>query len=131
MSSQTALIANRAVFIPKDAPWLGVFEQELIAFPLGRHADQVDSLSQVLKWFCALNDERALVTYYMNLAEQMHAPVADGELVRMRPKDPANNVLMLPGRPHICPGPDGVFLVPARFAKGLRVSGLWFDVIEN
>jgi predicted phage terminase large subunit-like protein len=128
MSSQTAVIANGAVFLPIDAPWLGVLEHELIAFPLGRYTDQVDSVSQVLKWFCALNDEPGLLAYYRGLAQQIRGPIADGECVPMRPKDPSCNILMLPGLPHVCPGLDGVFLVPARFVKGLRASGLWMDV---
>lgn len=36
------------VFLPKHAPWLETFEKELIAFPNGKHDDQVDSLSQFL-----------------------------------------------------------------------------------
>ena len=33
-----------------DAPWLACFMNELLAFPNGRHDDQVDSVSQFLKW---------------------------------------------------------------------------------
>ncbi len=44
------------VLLPKEAPWLAVFLEELLAFPRGRHDDQVDSVSQFLKW--AWNDSR-------------------------------------------------------------------------
>ncbi len=50
MEAQTAKIEAGQVFLPKDAPWLGVFLDELLAFPKGRHDDQVDSVSQFLKW---------------------------------------------------------------------------------
>jgi predicted phage terminase large subunit-like protein len=38
------------VHLPENAPWLGEFLTELLAFPKGRHDDQVDSVSQFLKW---------------------------------------------------------------------------------
>ncbi len=50
MEAQTPKIEAGQVFLPKDAPWLGVFLDELLAFPKGRHDDQVDSVSQFLKW---------------------------------------------------------------------------------
>ena len=50
MEAQTAKIEAGQVFLPKDAPWLGDFLDELLAFPNGRHDDQVDSVSQFLNW---------------------------------------------------------------------------------
>ena len=38
------------VHLPKQASWLNEFRQELLAFPAGKHDDQVDALSQALKW---------------------------------------------------------------------------------
>ena len=34
----------------KDASWLAEFLREILAFPAGRHDDQVDALSQFLAW---------------------------------------------------------------------------------
>ncbi len=39
-----------AVLLPEAAPWLADFEAELLAFPKGRYDDQVDALSQYLRW---------------------------------------------------------------------------------
>jgi phage terminase large subunit-like protein len=39
-----------SVLFPSKAPWLSDFISELLAFPSGRHDDQVDSLSQALTW---------------------------------------------------------------------------------
>ena len=39
-----------AVDMPNRAPWLDEFRREITEFPNGRHDDQVDSLSQFLKW---------------------------------------------------------------------------------
>lgn len=36
------------LILPRDAPWLADFERELLAFPSGRHDDQVDALAQLL-----------------------------------------------------------------------------------
>ena len=49
MRAQTPTIEQGHVWLPKDAPWLNEFLHELTMFPNGRHADQVDSVSQALK----------------------------------------------------------------------------------
>jgi predicted phage terminase large subunit-like protein len=50
MVAQSAKIEAGHVYLPKEADWLDSFLLELLAFPHGRHDDQVDSVSQVLKW---------------------------------------------------------------------------------
>jgi predicted phage terminase large subunit-like protein len=50
MSAQSAKIEARQVYLPKQAPWLGDLQAELLQFPHGRHDDQVDSISQFLNW---------------------------------------------------------------------------------
>ena len=41
------------ILLPTEAPWLADFENELLAFPNGRHDDQVDALLLFLDWFSA------------------------------------------------------------------------------
>jgi predicted phage terminase large subunit-like protein len=48
MYPQTACIEEGSVYLPTKAPWLNEFHRELMAFPAGRHSDQVDALSQAL-----------------------------------------------------------------------------------
>ncbi len=36
--------------LPERAPWLQDFQTEILQFPAGKHDDQIDSLSQFLKW---------------------------------------------------------------------------------
>jgi predicted phage terminase large subunit-like protein len=43
-------IEGGQVYLPREAPWLADFLQEVLAFPNGRHDDQVESLSQLLSW---------------------------------------------------------------------------------
>ena len=50
MEAQTPRFEAGHVLLPEEAPWLADFLDELLAFPRGRHDDQVDSVSQFLKW---------------------------------------------------------------------------------
>jgi len=47
---QATVFEAGKVHIPTNAPWLSDFLEELLAFPSSRHNDQVDSVSQFLKW---------------------------------------------------------------------------------
>ena len=48
VSIQLEKFANGQVFLPREAPWLVDFENELFAFPNGRYDDQVDAVIQAL-----------------------------------------------------------------------------------
>lgn len=50
MGDQTGCIEARQVHLPEEAPWLDDFKVEVLAFPHGKYDDQVDSMSQFLKW---------------------------------------------------------------------------------
>ncbi|MFM9973584.1 MAG: phage terminase large subunit, partial [Beijerinckiaceae bacterium] len=50
MSIQSAKIEARQVWLPHSAHWLQEFETEIMRFPKGRFDDQIDSLSQFLRW---------------------------------------------------------------------------------
>jgi predicted phage terminase large subunit-like protein len=47
-SQQTVKFEQGRVFLPKEAPWLKDYEDELLSFPNGKHDDQVDSTVQFL-----------------------------------------------------------------------------------
>jgi predicted phage terminase large subunit-like protein len=47
---QTDKIERGLILIPREADWLPEFKRELLAFPNGRHDDQVDSMTQFLDW---------------------------------------------------------------------------------
>jgi predicted phage terminase large subunit-like protein len=51
--AQSARFEAGQIYLPQDAPWLGDYLSELLAFPNGRHDDQVDSTSQALNWLTA------------------------------------------------------------------------------
>ena len=48
MAIQSEKFKNGTIPLPKQAPWLRDFEEELCAFPHSRHDDQIDALSQAL-----------------------------------------------------------------------------------
>ena len=50
MQAVSATLEAGQVLLPEEAPWLYEFERELFAFPGARHDDQVDSLSQGLRY---------------------------------------------------------------------------------
>src|SRR5258708_36763957 len=50
MAAQSAKIEAGHVHLPHSAPWLGGFLTELLSFPNGRHDDQVECVSQFLRW---------------------------------------------------------------------------------
>jgi predicted phage terminase large subunit-like protein len=50
MAAQSAKFEGGHVHFPREADWLDTLMLELLAFPYGRHDDQVDSVSQFLKW---------------------------------------------------------------------------------
>ena len=49
MNKHTARIEAGAVLLPDRAQWLEDFRNEILAFPAGRHDDQVDAFSQALE----------------------------------------------------------------------------------
>jgi predicted phage terminase large subunit-like protein len=50
MEAQSARFEEGQVYLPREAPWLSEFLHEILSFPNSRHDDQVDSVSQFLKW---------------------------------------------------------------------------------
>lgn len=48
MMSQVERLYEGFAKLPREAPWLDTLHKELLAFPQGRHDDQVDSISQFL-----------------------------------------------------------------------------------
>lgn len=50
MHAEVAAIQAGQVLLPREASWVAEFLHEILAFPNGRHDDQVDSLSQFLNW---------------------------------------------------------------------------------
>jgi hypothetical protein len=48
MYGETAKLEAGSLILPKSAPWLDEFLLEYVAFPGGKHDDQMDALSQFL-----------------------------------------------------------------------------------
>lgn len=55
METEALAIEQGDVFIPAEAEWLETFRHEVVSFPMGKHDDQIDSMSQFLRWRKARN----------------------------------------------------------------------------
>ncbi|MFO1088044.1 MAG: phage terminase large subunit [Hyphomicrobiales bacterium] len=51
LSAQSAKIECARVFFPKGASWLPELKSELLSFPMSKHDDMVDSITQMLCWW--------------------------------------------------------------------------------
>jgi predicted phage terminase large subunit-like protein len=50
MQAASPILEGGALYLSKNAPWLGDFLEEYLAFPNGKYNDQIDALSQFLNW---------------------------------------------------------------------------------
>jgi predicted phage terminase large subunit-like protein len=82
MEIQSGKLENGQVFFPQDAPWLRDLEDELFAFPSGRHDDQVDSISQALGHKIASFWTKESLDGYINLMDALAADAAFRRLAR-------------------------------------------------
>ena len=83
----SGLIENGLVHIPREAAWLDDYLDEVVAFPGGRHDDQVDSTTQALAWIREAGTEPGLITYYREEHEARER-ARTALTVRMRCTDP-------------------------------------------
>lgn len=63
MSVHSAKIEQGRLYLPERAVWLGDFVSELLAFPNGRHDDQVDTISQLFAWMEQRRSKVLVSTY--------------------------------------------------------------------
>lgn len=57
----SAVIEAGRVYLPEEEEWLADFENEVLAFPSGKHDDQIDSMSQFLLWITQHDTQRPTV----------------------------------------------------------------------
>jgi predicted phage terminase large subunit-like protein len=50
LHAQTTMFENGRVLLPRDAPWLAQYINEITGFPGTKHDDQVDSTTQALAY---------------------------------------------------------------------------------
>jgi phage terminase large subunit-like protein len=71
MLAQTPEIENGHMLLPKQAPWLQDYMQELTTFPKAKYDDQVDSTAQALKWITGEGREPGIIRYYKEECERL------------------------------------------------------------
>jgi predicted phage terminase large subunit-like protein len=57
VAAQSAKIEPGQVHLRVDAPWRADLDTEVLAFPFGRHDDQIDSMIQFLFWTSSRRDD--------------------------------------------------------------------------
>lgn len=50
LAQVSAIIEGGKVWLPREAPWLADFLHEVLGFPAAKYDDQVDAMSQFLRW---------------------------------------------------------------------------------
>ena len=55
METEALAIEQGHVYVPAEAEWLETFRDEVVSFPMGKNDDQIDSMSQFLRWRKARN----------------------------------------------------------------------------
>jgi predicted phage terminase large subunit-like protein len=60
LAGQTDILENGMIRLPATAPFLAELKREMMAFPNGRHDDQVDSVSQFADWVARGRYQRGL-----------------------------------------------------------------------
>lgn len=60
MALASSRIEDGDVLLPERASWLDEFRTELLAFPKGKHDDQVDALSQLINWVHGQDRDRTV-----------------------------------------------------------------------
>jgi len=74
MTTQTGLMENGQVHLPREAPWLQAYETELMLFPVAAHDDQADSTAQALAYWQERLQEPGLLAFYRMEHERMGYP---------------------------------------------------------
>jgi predicted phage terminase large subunit-like protein len=72
MHARRAIIENGFVQLPSEAAWVDEYIRELTTFPVGRHDDQVDSISQALAWKKIRSPADAFLEYMRQQVEELH-----------------------------------------------------------
>ena len=82
MYGATPLLEGGILHLPKNAPWLDDFLAEYLAFPNGKHDDQMDALSQFLNWHG--EKQRSCFEADWGFVDAPRAPSADSFLGMLR-----------------------------------------------
>ena len=114
LNAQSATIENGFVLVPKDAPWLSEFLDEVAIFDNGHYDDQVDALSQGLAWIKQNGQEPGIITWYKQQATKNTVPPKPVYNVKRRPPDSdrPSHFYTQEGRV-VMPDRDGNFLFSA------------------
>ena len=118
LNAQSPAIEAGRVRLPRKAPWLNTFVDELTSFPDTEHDDQVDSVSQFLEWIkqSARSSNPAILAA---LCRQTAAPTGTVRLIA----PPGVNAWQAPYRSMRTVDNDGTLEIEECFAVSLLRAG--------
>jgi predicted phage terminase large subunit-like protein len=101
LEAASPLFESGRIVLPARAPWLSEFVAELLAFPNGRHDDQVDALSQALLKIAPVNGTRVVTLDERSRKRTVEADgtitisekAPNGEIVTYREGEPRLDIL--------------------------------------
>ena len=127
LRAQTAKIEGGFVHFPEQAPWLDDYLRELLAFPNGKYADQVDSSVFALT-LSSVHSEPAIIQYYRKLATSSMGRVPQGPVMRrIRLPGEATTWYLISGRAPTIP-PDRIIEVTEEEGNAIKMhGGEWVD----
>jgi predicted phage terminase large subunit-like protein len=115
------LVEAGRVFLPKSAPWVADFLQEVSIFPAGPHDDQVDSVTQALNYLRSNGQSYGLLEVY----KRLQAGVPEVVQQFTAPHKPAAK---LPeATAPTCPNCTDAFIQKVRNSYRCSGCGLQFD----
>jgi predicted phage terminase large subunit-like protein len=124
---QTAKIDGGFVKFPRNAAWLEGYLHELLAFPMSKNDDQVDSTVHALAWTTEHPAEPAITAVYRREVENRQRGGLPPGKTRMRPSSPCSLYQAYDpdtGKSQdVLPEPDGTFMIPNVFVKWARGAG--------
>lgn len=65
MERVSGYIEAGRIWLPRDAPWLSMVEEQIATFPLGRNDDIADTISQFIFWRCVKRIRRTKKKRYI------------------------------------------------------------------
>lgn len=74
----SSMVESGLLILPESAPWLVDFEGEFFGFPLTTHDDQVDSVTQFLKWVRGWS--RSVESYGAGMTRTLAGQMTDDDL---------------------------------------------------
>ena len=122
----TSMMAAGNISLPEDAMWLGDFEHELQAFPVGKHDDMVDAFVHAVIWMKENPSRPHLARFYEGEYGAL-GPKAQALVTIQSPKKISGTVIPMGATSSISTDENGIITLPEEHARPLLAGG-WVEL---